>query len=351
MSAFSDYARSLALAVIRRGFIDRDGAQEHPTVLLSGMGRSGTTWCTTLLNPDGVRRVMNEPFAPPQEAQVPRPSPFTAYQYLRPGSIDHELKPHAHAILSGGVSNRWTNLDVRRLVKDVRTNLLLGWLRSHFPSLPIVLLVRHPFAVVRSWRRLGWGTHHRLGHPASQMIVQQEQLMSDYPLLAKVAADITPEDDHAQLMFLWGALHYVPLQQFEPGDLIWASYEDLLLNPQQSIPRLYASLGFTYHKDRIEPQPLFSRPTGTNFNHTDFDTNREDIAFGWRDQVDAADRGKGQEILTALGLDRLYDEEDMFCRPPLMATVAESSRRGCESTFFSYSTGYARSQEQRDKGI
>ena len=43
------------------------------------------------------------------------------------------------------------------VVKHVRMNLAAGWLIEQFPSSPVLILVRHPCAVVESLQRVDWG--------------------------------------------------------------------------------------------------------------------------------------------------------------------------------------------------
>jgi hypothetical protein len=45
----------------------------------------------------------------------------------------------------------------RRIIKEIRSNLMLRWLAGISPCTPVVLLVRHPLAVAASWLQLGWG--------------------------------------------------------------------------------------------------------------------------------------------------------------------------------------------------
>jgi hypothetical protein len=50
----------------------------------------------------------------------------------------------------------------RRVVKDVRAIKLAGKVHSCVPDAPVVVLVRHPIAVARSVRELGWIDHDDL---------------------------------------------------------------------------------------------------------------------------------------------------------------------------------------------
>src|SRR5439155_17907235 len=87
----------------------------------------------------------------------------------------------ADEILSGRVRSIWTDkynrahLPRKRLVKEVRGNLLLGWMHRNFPGMPIVLVLRHPCAVVSSQLKLPWNWH-----TDPEVFLSQDALMKDH---------------------------------------------------------------------------------------------------------------------------------------------------------------------------
>src|SRR5262249_55955888 len=138
-----------------------DPGDYRRTILLAGTGRSGTTWIQDIITRAVACRVMFEPFNPRKISLL---TEWSCRQYLRAGQWAPQFLAPAARILSGQIRDIWidqfnqTHVVRRRLVKDIRVNLILRWIRSHFPEIPIVLLLRHPCAVASSKLALGWKT-------------------------------------------------------------------------------------------------------------------------------------------------------------------------------------------------
>jgi hypothetical protein len=81
---------------------------------------------------------------------------FKYRQYLRPENKDKYFLETANLILTGKIKNKWINsqnkriFSNKRLIKDIRANLMLKWIHTNFPSVPIILLFRHPCAIAYS---------------------------------------------------------------------------------------------------------------------------------------------------------------------------------------------------------
>jgi hypothetical protein len=192
------FARVAKVARRRLGVpVLRDEPPDHrAAVFVAGSGRSGTTWLSELLLSGTQRRYVFEPLS----RHVPQTAVFhrdLVKLYLRP---DGEYPEHVAAmrdVLTGRVRNRWTERFNRRivaegrLVKEIRANLLLGWLQTNFPGMPIVLLLRHPCAVAASFVREGWVG--RLGDLLAQPDLVADHLTgTQVELLARL--DVRPRD-------------------------------------------------------------------------------------------------------------------------------------------------------------
>lgn len=168
----------------------------RPTVCLHGSARSGTTWLAQLLARPFRHRLLFEPFHPDA---VPEAS-IVADRWVDPETIPDDVATLCFRALDDRVENRYVQMHTShrfgmhrrrwwpklRVVKDVRTNLLVPALRALFgPSLPIVLLVRHPGAVVESLLRKGFSFGPQVDH-----LLAQETLADVYGL---------PLDDLARL--------------------------------------------------------------------------------------------------------------------------------------------------------
>lgn len=132
---------------------------------------------------------------------------------MRPDDEREEYLSPARAILSGGVRDGWvdryykTCLSRKRLVKDIRTHLMLGWIHARFPGMQIIFLLRHPCAVVTSKIKLGWNT------PGLETtFLAQEELVRDF-LLPFADATKQARTSFERHVFAWCVENYVPLMQ------------------------------------------------------------------------------------------------------------------------------------------
>ena len=261
------------------------------TVFLAGSGRSGTTWLSDLINHDSGYRRIFEPFHPRKVRDF---RGFGSKQYLRPGDRRDEFLAPARRALTGGLRSGWADRGGapgarRRLVKDIRANLLLGWLAENFPGMPIVLLMRHPCAVVSSRIALGW--RDNLDETMAQADLIEDHLL---PVEGRIRSARDPFERH---LFLWCIDNYVPLRQFSPGGIHLCFYENLLIDPEPELRRLFTFLGQDFDDrvlDKLE-RPSFTSSRGSRPS-----------ADGWRSRVGGGQVARTGEVLALFGLDRVY---------------------------------------------
>lgn len=297
---------------VRKMGIDFDTGAKGSTLLISGMGRSGTTWLSEVINYDNRYRDIFEPFL---AGKVREAQEFRYYHYIRPVDDIPDLAGQARRILAGKVRSGWTDqsnrkrLSFRRIIKDIRTNLMLKWLVGLRPGMPIILLVRHPLAIVSSWRKLKWGVE--AGGTISDFdgIVAQENLLNDFPRIVEARDRIDRDDYFEQLLFLWGVLYSVPLYQQTGTEWLVVFYENLLLQPREEFARVFDFVGRTVSTEKIMGTVL--KPSKTNFLRKDFRNSAAAMVNKWKGDFTATEIARAGEIVRIFGLDGLYDRNGL----------------------------------------
>ena len=282
--------------VLGGAYVDVGGGPED-TIFVAGSGRGGTTWLADAINHQREYRLVFEPFRPDK---VPEVSGFRRRQYLRIDEPGEEYLGPARRILCGGVRNRWvdrfhrTFVARRRIVKDVRANLMLGWMAEAFPEMPVVLVLRHPCAVVESQMSLGW-------RDILDETLEQEALVEDHlrPVVERMRATRDPFD---RRVLLWCVENVVPLRQLPPHRRHVVFYEELLTDPETTLRRLFTSLGLDFDDTVVRRMktlsPVSRKGVGVAGRGLD----------GWQSVVPEDRRKRTARTLSLFGLDGVYGE-------------------------------------------
>jgi len=263
------------------GYISRPRPSASSAILVASTGRSGSTWLGDMLSHgQGVQQVF-EPFHPQfnraVRASIGRFVNATLYSsvYLRPQSSDREWVRLSHEMLTGRHRNVWTDqyrttyLPHRYLVKDIRANLMLGFIYSHHKP-KIVYLVRHPCAVVYSRLRLGWQAN-------VDSLLCQPSLVEDHlkTFAHRIEEERDPLGAHS---VMWAVENSVASLQLRSCSHLMVAYEDLCLNPKEVLKGILSWVGLT--EDGI-PTELIDRPSRTDLNLGAFSRRAERIS-AWR---------------------------------------------------------------------
>lgn len=281
---------------------DFDDQASGTSVFIAGSGRSGTTWLQELINHRRDHRIIFEPYA---RSVVPFCAHFRRRQYIRVTDDSAEYLDPTAKILSGDFRNDWTDqynerkVYKRRLVKDIRGNLLLYWLHKRYPSIPIVYIMRHPCAVMASQLRMGW-------HLDTADLLEQEELVEDFlgPLADFIARAPTRLD---HLALIWCIENYVPLSQFRPGEMLPVFYEELLQHPAREIERIFGFLGRPVESSAFEQ---FKRPSAEARSWSAV-LRGTALLDSWRSHLDELQVGRILYFVRLFGLHRIYGRDTM----------------------------------------
>ncbi len=291
-----------------RGLVHLDLGPPNATTLVSGMARSGTTWVGNLINHDHSYRTLFEPFHP---AKVRAARGFPYLPYLRPGEDRPELAAAAERILSGKVRGWWVDHENRglvhrkRLVKDVRTHLMLGWLRVLRPKMPIVWLVRNPWSVAASWLHLGWGGATRESPSDFAFIRSNGELLHDLPVAAQALRRMDTLDLVERIAFHWCVFVAAPALHLRSTDRLLVRYEDLLLRPEEESRRILDFLGDRAAGGSVERALVRRSSTDVRSGTSEADVHRQ--VTGWQEALTGDRVERIRKVVGLFGLDRLYD--------------------------------------------
>lgn len=276
-----------------------DTGDYRQTVFLAGTGRSGTTWLEEIINSRNDFRVMFEPF---HQKKVNLVSDWNYRQYLQCNDRgDKFLKPIT-SILSGNIRNKWIDqfnqrfYSQKRLIKDIRAQLILKWIKHNFPEIPIILLLRHPCAVANSKLKLGWNSH-------LDDFLAQDNLMDDFlnPFKKELEDAHDLFDKH---IFMWCVENYIPLKQFSEGEILVVFYENLCRDPQNEIEKIMLFIGENFSLEILrnirKPSMLSRKDSAVVSSASLVDT--------WRKNISDEQIEKASEILSIFGLQVIYDK-------------------------------------------
>jgi len=286
---------------LRAQFVDAGGVDK--AVFVAGSHRSGTTWAASALNFDGRYRQMYEPF---NAERIPSSACFTYGLYLRPEDPSPVHAAAAEKVLAGRVRNVTVDqhnkrfFATRRIIKETHANLWIAWLHRRFPSVRIVMVVRHPFATAQSRRVKGWPT--RL-----EPFLNQQALIDDHlgPLVDVIRG---ARGEFEQHVANWCVQHYVPFRQLRQGDVHVLFYEDLCLHADRELQDACRFLGRSYDATALA---TLGKPSFTARKDSPIRSGTTQLIDEWQQKVSAAEQAGGMALLRAFGLDRIYNEGAM----------------------------------------
>lgn len=275
-------------------------------ILISGSGRSGTTWLQEIINYKNQYRILFEPF---NKDKVDILSAWYYRQYLQPGIRDTQYLNPAKQILSGKIRNAWIDdknqrpIAFSRLIKDIRTQFLLKWIKSNFHKIPIIMIIRHPCAVANSKLVLGWNAQldQHLQELFTQTSLVQDHL---HPFAAKVHE---LKDDFEKHIFLWCLEYYVPLRQFQENECLIIFYEALCQNYQIEIERIFTFISKPFTSEVLKLQKT---PSALSRKDSPIITGSS-LVSTWRKHITSEQIKTSTKILSWFGLDSIYSDGDM----------------------------------------
>lgn len=283
-------------------FIDTCVGDYTKTVILAGSGRSGTTWVEEVINYQQDYRIIFEPFHSQKNNLLKE---WNYRQYLRTENNDERFLIPTQKILSGNFRLHWSDqynekfFFRKRLLKDIRIHLFLYWIKHHFPEIPIMLLLRPPCAVANSKLKLSWQTH-------LDDFLRQDDLVQDFLApFKKYLENLT--DPFEKHIAMWCIENYVPLKQFNSGEILVVFYEHLCTDPKQEIEKIMLFLHNDFSSSIFEQ---IKKPSALSRKESPI-VSGANLIDSWRKNVTETQVQKAVEILNIFGLNSIYNHENI----------------------------------------
>lgn len=277
--------------------------ERNCTLYMASSGRSGSTWLAELMTTSRDTRFTIDP-TDVQNRNFRLGLEFGAY--VDPAERDERLEFFYDRLLSGSFRSSFTDqrnrarVPVRRFIRDNHTTSLLPWIVTRYPDVPVIYLLRHPFAVAWSWTELGWK-----GDPIARM-VRSSSFSKNY-------ADYeTPLVQQAFLynVTIWCAENCLAIQKLSPGSVFPIFYEPLVKNPEAELEALRGYLeqssgAWNTWKPDLE---AVKKPSWMNLRRAPAESPSEWI-HTWHHRVDRTTLEVAHGLLHSFGLDRVYGME------------------------------------------
>jgi hypothetical protein len=266
----------------------RRGVSPSDAVLVVGTARSGSTWLFEMLASDPQFLPLFEPFHPRNNPRFRRFADPIG-QFAPPGrgtgaAAADDLARLVSEVCAGRELTTWSTRRMprsrlqtapRTLVKDVSVTRGLWWMVRAVP-VPVVLLVRHPCAVVESMLRTGWAWQDwtRDDVEAALTITLCDVFDRELP------AARLPGDRPRLLAAWWAVSTLAALAALAGRQGGWVvAFEDLVVDPPAEMHAFSGPLGFDdLLIDAARPSFMTSRSSPLRGGASPLDSWRERLS-------------------------------------------------------------------------
>lgn len=287
-------------------FIERPGGRR---CLLMGTGRSGTTWVEELINFRDDHRVIFEPFA----LHNPRGSKLfhSRCPYFGAGQWTDEHAAALRYLFGGCFRDAWMDCQNgfgrvyrHRLIKAIRCLAFADHVVQTFPDMPVVYLVRNPYAVLLSMRKGEWFPQIPQDEFLALLLGNDALVEAWTGRHEKLIRSCTSQ--YEQRMLLWALANRIAMSVLKPGDALLLFYEDIMREPELFARQLIRHVGGTFDESMLKNM---ERPSATARNAHNHRAGEHLVR--WRQELTPREIDRGAEILDAFGMMSLYDDESM----------------------------------------
>ncbi|MCS4086121.1 hypothetical protein GGQ10_000920 [Salinibacter ruber] len=237
--------------------------------------------------------------------------------YIGPGEASLEVQDYIEKALAGRVAcTRQFTSEVplfklrelltgrKQVVKFVRANRMLHWIYNRFPIREIVLVLRHPCAVVASQLDYKHDAWRRATPP------EIDELQTEYGgripdrILRRFKSTLANVESTAgHLAAVWCLDIYFPLHEQEVFPGLITTYERLLTREEEELKRIFQSLGEPVPRRALQ---LFEKASGSASSDLVVKGTRRQLSK-WKTKLDARQIDEILSTVEAFGLDFYTD--------------------------------------------
>lgn len=285
------------------------------TVAITGAPRSGTTWLLEMIErATGARRIWEPFYIKPSSSSRASNFGLGWRPYLSPDSSEGQLQAFLGEIFSGKADSLGAELGLSAhgrirfaarmmlasatVVKFVRLQRLLPWMTRRF-NVPVVLLVRHPLAVVAS----------QINHPAwkdgaPEHPILCHEIRNNYPELSPFVDQLDTLEE--RLAATWAFDYFIPFSYYEQLDgVMIVTYTDMVDSAKTVLEAVLEFLGLL--DNPAVRRGVLEEPSATTRDDSNVAMGENPLAT-WRERLDRAKVDRIQRVADRFGLNP-YDED------------------------------------------
>jgi hypothetical protein len=245
--------------------IEEGGVVSRPPILVTGMPRSGTSWVGKMLDASGEVVYIDEPLnvshRPGQSPGVLRAPVDSRFRYISEANEHIYLEALRETLrfkyhFRNGLRRNRSLADLLRMLRH-SSSFTRGRIRGRRPLLDdpfavfsadwfarrlrcqVLVVVRHPAAIISSWKRLGWRADFA-------PLLRQPAMLADWlePFRDEMEALRRADDEVAGGALLWRMVYSVIGEQKKRHpELHVVRHEDLSVDPVGGFAGLFAAFG------------------------------------------------------------------------------------------------------------
>lgn len=277
--------KNFPLDMICKGVSRSCSFEPLENIIIFSDPRGGSTWITELIKRISRTAVLWEPLHL-EEVNLFKKLGFAWRQFIPESDKWEEAEKAFENMLRGKVLNHWTcylssPIDFMRaekmVVKLCRANALIPWLTGVFAfRFDPVYLVRHPFAVAASQMK-----HGSWDKPFNGYIIPEGRYSEFYKNHTEFLLSLETKEE--TLVATWCLTNMVPLSHPE-NNRRWITvfYENLLMDPEKEIERIFSRWGMPMPEDIIK---MVRFPSATAKEKT-FSRSAQSQLYKWKSFFD-----------------------------------------------------------------